>query len=660
MILRWPANIRRPAMVLAALVLPPLLFGVDDPQREAAALVDEGLEHFRNDQFADAETSFAAALELVPENDVVLFDKGCAALSAGNRDAARSLFRSVTVTRDRAMAGRAHYNLGSLESAAARELLGDDPAAAQGEVRTQSIELLRAAALQFRSALQRDPQNSEARHNLELIVLYMKHLQAQWKERDQQKNRDEKDLLQFLKMIEDRQRELRTTSRSLTDEESSAAAVPTRFARQAAWETAVELRALQEEMDPLKQKISAEVTASAADDEDQSPERLLHEIVDRIGAQLLQAAEEIESRQGQQSIESQTAGLALTNELYTAIAPYPALLQRAIRTQSRWLPAQSSVPGAAAPSAGSDQGDATSDATSDETDQASGEEPRDNQPATPTGPLTGGAVSPDHREDQQRVSLWSSALKFKAEAGLPQIEQQLQQLPPVADAPEAANAGDDSQERAGEENTAADADEEQDAAAVGQPAEDRAAAQREQLQGLAESMRQALDLAPQAAAESRLAETDLSSEAIAAAVPHQKSTLRILEEIAAPLRDDSTDDRQNQEQNEDQNQNESDEDSEGEERPQDGDQQQDPQQNSPDDQDTGDRDQQQDSPQPSDSGKQESDASSQDREQQQQESRRQRAESILRQAAEREREYREQQKRIRALLQRGIKVDRDW
>jgi len=185
----------------AVVILVGLLLAAGDPQRDAARLVQRGLDHFRDDQFADAEAAFAQALEIVPDNDIVLFDQGCAALSAGKQDEARSLLRSASLSRQPTLAAKAHYNLGSLESTAARELLGAEPEAAEGDTRTESIALLQAAVQQYRSTLQRQPDHAAARHNLELVRLYIKHLQSQWAERDRQKNRDEKNLLQFLEIM---------------------------------------------------------------------------------------------------------------------------------------------------------------------------------------------------------------------------------------------------------------------------------------------------------------------------------------------------------------------------------------------------------------------------------------------------------------------------
>lgn len=634
---------------LAVVVMVGLLLAAGDPQRDAAQLVQRGLEHFRDDQFAEAEAAFARALEIVPENDIVLFDQGCAALSAGKRDEARSLLRSVTLSRQQTLAAKAHYNLGSLETTAARELLGAEPEAAEGDTRTESIALLQAAVQQYRSTLQRQPDHAAARHNLELVRLYIKHLQSQWAERDRQKNRDEKNLLQFLEMIEQRQFQLRTESRPLADAGASA------FASQAAYETADALRTLEEEIGPLKDKIASELQGppssqpsvqSSSGNVGSEAIDLLLATADRMGEQLLVAADQLESRQATESVAAQTTGLARTNELYTAIAPYTAVLQRAIQTQKELLPPEQAESVKDSSADADPSGNPPSAVSQDDAGAADTGEQKTVEQNARQDPQTAAAesedrVSAEQIESQQRVALWSTALPYKAEAELPRITAQLEQLPEASEPPASttppapANAS----------------------GPAGQPDPQQ---QREQLEGLIESMNLAIELGPQAASEAELALGCLQQQADAE--PHQSLTLKILEEIAEPLKDDQSQDNNQQdqnEQNEDQNEQNNDQDDQNKDQQDQNNSDSDQNENKDDD---GQKNQQNE--QPSENQQQDkNDDAKQDessREKQDQQARRQRAESILRQAAEREREHREQQKRIRALLQRAIKVDRDW
>lgn len=324
-----------------------LMLGADTPGT-AVKKVREGLLHFRNQQFSDAETSFTQAQEIDPENAIILFDKACAALAGNDADQARGLFRSASLAKAAPLAAKAHYNLGCLEADQAREKLGENPAAAEGEVREECVELLRTSIRHYRDVLRLQPDHKDARHNLELIRMYIKHLQSQWAERDKQKDREEKDLLQFLKMIEDRQKQIRSVTKALDGESNSA------YLRQAALETAESLRTLHEEIDPLKEKITQQIQAAEQQQQQPAPgqqpatsqantellqaEQMLHQAADQIGTKLLDSAIKLEANDFVSSMQTQTSGLEDTNKLYMTIAPYQDVLQRALGQQQSLAP----------------------------------------------------------------------------------------------------------------------------------------------------------------------------------------------------------------------------------------------------------------------------------------------------------------------------------
>ena len=65
--------------------------------------------------------------------------------------------------------------------------------------------MLLTSVRHYRDVLNLNPQHKDARHNLELIRLFIKHIQSQWAERDRQRDREEKDLLQFILMLEEKE-----------------------------------------------------------------------------------------------------------------------------------------------------------------------------------------------------------------------------------------------------------------------------------------------------------------------------------------------------------------------------------------------------------------------------------------------------------------------
>ena len=133
-------------------------------------------------------------------------------------------------------------------------------------------------------------------------------------------------------------------------------------------------------------------------------------------------------------------------------------------------------------------------------------------------------------------------------------------------------------------------------------------------------MELALELAPDAELHSNQAVEYLVANEVEQASPEQTETLRILNEIAEPLKNDEQDQQQDDNQSQENNEN------------------QDKQQNES-------KDQQQDKD---------------SQQEQQKQQKQQNAESLLRQARERERDYRKKLKEQQAIFGTGIKVDKDW
>ena len=663
---------------LLLLVVVPCLLAADSPvdssgtPADAVKKVQEGLQHFRNSEFSSAETAFAEASEISPENSIILFDEACAALAGNDPDQARGLFRKAALAKDASLAVKAHYNLGCLEADQARAKLGEQPEAVEGELREECINLLLTSIRSYRDVLKLETTHKDARHNIELIRLYIKHLQSQWAERDKQKARDEKDLLQFLKMIEDRQVEIRGVTKALGQGQDSA------YLRQAAMQTAESLRSLQEEIEPLKQKITEQLQGSTGgppqgqgqvsnggqvDPQQQQAEQLLHQMADQIGTRLLDAAGELDDKQFSAAWNIQTEGLDQTNQLYMAVAPYQNVLQRAISEQQTLIPQQDS----AAEEPASSEQESSGEKTSAESmpGAASGSQDVDPQTAaTPSGSTPSADSDSDIvvsgspkdfvqlAETQSRITDFSDVLSLKAESELPQVEQQLealrQSMPEQDSARNTEPANDPTEDdlQAGKQEDAPELTEEQKAAMAQQQQMQQ---QLKQLNGLAESMKLAMELAPQAARHSQTASESLVAEDLDAALPEQTETQRILKKIAEPL---VNDDQNNQDQQQDQDdQKDEQENKDDQQQDKEGEQKKDEPQDGAKDQQKQDEQKPQDQ-KPEDQQKQ--------KQQEEQQSKQEQAESTLRKAREREREHREKQRELRALIQQGIKVERDW
>jgi hypothetical protein len=645
-------------IAVVVLAMLPALSGADTPNA-AVSKVRDGIQKFRSSEFSEAEKSFAEASELAPENATILFDEACAALSAGDNNQARELFRKAALAKESPVTVQVHYNLGCLEAEAAREKLGDDAAAATGDVREESVRLMLAAVRHYRDTLALNAQHTDARHNLELIRLYIKHIQSQWAERDKQKDREEKNLLQFLKMIEERETQLRTTTRVLEDEQDSVRK------RQAVKEAAASQRTLHEEIEPLRQKIEAELQSAAGphsgsptqqgslpqpgvaaqtpgqNEQIQQAQDLLHQLADEAGQNMLMAADELDTGDSAAAIAAQTESLMLLHQLYMALAPYQNILQRAVERQHALLGTDAETEGPAELSEESSENQAATVRTEAPGNRDNGSNTVDDNQATQEGDVNVAGSDVDsatnveqQQEGQSRITDWSRILSLKAEAELPQVQQQLEALrqsathspaeepnpdKPKVDEPDAALEKENEQEVSEDEQAAAEAQRQQ-------------LQQLKQVEGLAKSMELAVQLAPDAERHSQAA-VDLMLEQ-QEAVPEQQETHRILRKIAEPL----VDQEQQQPDRNDQNQ-------------------EDQQQDQPQD-DDGDQNEQNQESQKDE--QQENDQQQPGEEQQDDRSGQDKAESVLRQARDRERQHKDLQKQLRAILGQRIKVDRDW
>ncbi|MEO1998540.1 MAG: hypothetical protein ABGZ17_25125, partial [Planctomycetaceae bacterium] len=238
------------AIIVSLCALATLGFGSD---ATAVRKVRDGIRQFRAGAWDSAGQAFTEADVAKPDDLRIAFDRACVYAAAGDADKARELLQRVSLSRDATLAVRAHYNLGCLAASQARAVFGEKPSEAASEQRSQGLGMLTTAVGHYRDCLRLDDSHSAARHNLEVIRLWIKHMQSVWQDRDRQQARQEMKLLEFLAMLETRQTELRSKTRLLDDQPQS----PKR--RQSISETRIAQQELADEIDPLKEKIQAEV-----------------------------------------------------------------------------------------------------------------------------------------------------------------------------------------------------------------------------------------------------------------------------------------------------------------------------------------------------------------------------------------------------------------
>ena len=165
---------------------------------DASNKVLEGIRHFEKKDMEAAARAFAEADVAMPENLRIAFNQACVYAAMADIDKSIELFQKASLSRDKDLALWSRYNLGSVATAQATATFGEHPEEATPEIREEGLSHLTRAARHYMDCLKLDENHEDARYNLELIRLWIKHMEAVWKERDKQKQRDEMDLLQFL------------------------------------------------------------------------------------------------------------------------------------------------------------------------------------------------------------------------------------------------------------------------------------------------------------------------------------------------------------------------------------------------------------------------------------------------------------------------------
>lgn len=334
----------RPPLLQLVLVLLALRAFVPAPekalggQRKAAAKVKEGIERFIAGDFPSAAAAFAEADQAKPDDPWIAFDRAVACAAQGDADQAAGLFQKAALSRHQDLATRARYNLGCLAADKARALFGEKPEKAAPDVRQQGLDLLGQAVGHYRDCLRLCPDHAEARYNLELIRLWIKHMQAAWEEEDRRQERAKLGLLEFLEMLQGRQRGLRATSRALDAEPDS----PRR--RQALSTIQNAQHTLAEEIEPLKEKMKAELaeaappTAAGAKPAPAGPARqkaveAFTQWADEAGLAMRRSAERLHAGALPEAVLAQAEAVEKLDRITVSLLPFADLLAKAIGTQ---------------------------------------------------------------------------------------------------------------------------------------------------------------------------------------------------------------------------------------------------------------------------------------------------------------------------------------
>jgi len=649
---------------------------------EPEAAFREGLRLYSQDEFASARDKFAAAAEEFGKDKaadraaIAAFNEACASHRQGEVEKARTLYLEAGLSRDKPLSAAAYFNLGTLEAEEARKLAGEHPENAPPENREKIFDQLKSAVVSFRRSLELQPDDARARHDIELVRLWIKYYTDQWREHDRSKRRQESNLLEFLEFLIEAQTALRESAKVLPETATA--------------DTFAELKRAQEELhdeiEPLKDKIESDLKpqqpAGAGTQPPNAKEledatALLRQWADAAGEKMSTAADHLGARQATPATVEQQNAIDELERIWEAVIPFRPLLARDLADQT--LIAKAIEPSPSGDDAASDNSDLDDSNRDQDGEQAhvEGEHETDDRQASVGHPTLEAQGEDLARltEIQTRTLRRTQLLKLKAEAELERLEQ----LPPQPAGSQQDDARADDNNADGnktddkeagdveaEEDVSKEASADGDDAAGGDSATSAnpPAIDPEQLKA---GYAKAIELAPKAVEQMQAALKFLTQGEREAAYSPAEEARKILEEIEkAQPREERPQDQDQKNQDEKEQDKKDQENKEQEKKDQ---ERKDQDQENRDKKEQESNDQEQKDQEQKDQDEKDKDEEGKDKQDQkkpspekkeQQPLSRDRIEEALRKVRERQQEKRERDRKIKARVLGRVPVEKDW
>ena len=141
--------------------------------------VQQGNAFYQNGKYTEAAEQYGSASQTLPDAAEIYFNQGNAAYKQQDYSTAHEHYTQALQTADRTLEGKVKYNLGNVEYQQALQNLQQPQAA---------MPHLRSAMTYYRDSLDVDPQQQEARYNLELSHLLLHKLQQEQQQHSPQQH----------------------------------------------------------------------------------------------------------------------------------------------------------------------------------------------------------------------------------------------------------------------------------------------------------------------------------------------------------------------------------------------------------------------------------------------------------------------------------------
>lgn len=146
-------------------------------------LVRQANDHLQAGQYDQAIEKYQRAAELLPDAAEIAYNRAIGHYRKGEFENAKEQFITSLETRDPELEAKAKFNLGNCAYAAALAKKDNIPGA---------VEDLKSAILHYKDAIESNPQDKDARINIEMAQLLMKDLlDKQKQQQEEQQNEDQ-------------------------------------------------------------------------------------------------------------------------------------------------------------------------------------------------------------------------------------------------------------------------------------------------------------------------------------------------------------------------------------------------------------------------------------------------------------------------------------
>lgn len=173
---------------------------------QSATEINSANTLLRDGRIDEALNAYRRIVPVDQERDELSYNMAVAEYRKGNIEAAEKLFTEVVATDSTTIAANGRYNLGNCQYAEALKVLGQN--------KPTAIELLRKAVANYRGSLRGNPNNPDARANIELAGELIRRLEQEQKKAAQQQKQDDQQ-----KQNEDKQQDQQNKDQQKQDEQ---------------------------------------------------------------------------------------------------------------------------------------------------------------------------------------------------------------------------------------------------------------------------------------------------------------------------------------------------------------------------------------------------------------------------------------------------------